>query len=61
MAKVKNIEKQILDIEGLDVVIRRKDGRDVHTNSTAEGSTRFAGAPRNAHNTSSLENRGAVQ
>ena len=30
MAKVKNVEKQIWDTEGFDVVIRHKDGRDVH-------------------------------
>jgi hypothetical protein len=29
MAKVKNVEKQIWDIEGFDVVIRHKDGGDV--------------------------------
>jgi hypothetical protein len=30
MAKVKNVEKQIWDIESFAVEIRHKDGRDVH-------------------------------
>jgi hypothetical protein len=29
MAKIKNVEKKIWDIEGFDVVIKYKDGRDV--------------------------------